>query len=401
MGQRWGKVKSSAMWRPSSWGMTKTFQGFKRSTQRVILMSLALGLFLGIIFTVSDLNHPWWENKSYIPNILAAITGFLVGAPVALVILATFTSEREEKATLDRVNRLSLVAWWAFRDLVNEFCSQERYEVISKQGRDIKTCYDETSAAIGQIIAYATAAIEHGADIGNDLTNKIADLRQIEPKFRMAVNAFTRTFNFQTRDEWAQLVGSWRVLDQYVRLQRLEQGLEWFDAPADSGLRKWMSREGNPLQELVDSVEIRLYTPDSSLGRVDTMRNALDSLAGITQMDDDNLGQYLLYTGNIFNTDRPIEYSKKCDAAYLFTLDLMRYISLVELEYWPRSQTAPKRPDTERELTMNEWVGSLQTPEGEQEFKKLFHQVAAEQYQDKLRRRPKGNRSGSDLRKKP
>jgi hypothetical protein len=382
--------------------MTKTFFSFKPFTQRVILLSLFSGLILGIFFAFSDLTyHSWWANKSYIPNILAAFTGFLVGAPVALVILATFTGEREEKATLDRVNRLSALAWDSFRDVVRAFTPDDRYELIVDQARDIKKYYDETTAAIDEYIESANQVLgDPHVNDSNDvnLDDHIEHLKQIESNFRTAVNAVRQNINFfETQDEWAQIVGAWRVLDQYVRLQRLEQDLEWFDKMPDSGLRKWLSREGNPLQELLDAIEIRRYTPNISLN-VETMANALDTLAAYIRMSANDLGQHLLYRGNIFTPDRSSAYHIKRDAAQLFILDLQRYIGLVEMSYWPYSQTKPKQQDVQRELNMNEWIGSLQTPEGRKNFEKEFKRVAAEHYQDKLRRRPKGNLSGPEMR---
>ncbi|NVN51623.1 hypothetical protein [Mycolicibacterium hippocampi] len=394
MGRLRGKLGN---WR--EWGLARTFLGFKRFTQIVIVLAVACGFFLTVLFIVSDIGgDPWWDDKSYTPNILAAFTSFLFGAPVALVVLATFTAEREEKATIDRVNRLTLVAWNTFRDQVNAFASDKRYELVVDQARDIRKYYDETSSALGEFIEYMIHEWLHSEPDYDDinLVNHLERLKEIEPKFRNAVNAVRQGINFfETEDEWAQIVGAWRVLDQYVRLQRLEQGLEWFDKTPDAGLRKWTNRQSNPLQDLLDAIEIRRYTPNMSLN-VDTMANALDTLSAYTRTDAAELGQWLAHEGNIFTADRAAEYHIKRDAAHLFILDLKRYIGLVEITYWPYSQTEPNPKDLQRELTSSEWIGSLSTEEGRKDFEKEFRRVAAEKYQASLRRRPKGHRQGNE-----
>jgi hypothetical protein len=352
---------------------------------------ITAGFALFILGLATDLNAAdWSQNLGFITNIWAGLTGFLIGAPVALVVLATFTSAREEKATLDRVNRLSLLAWYSFRDLVEAFGSDERYESIVEQARDITKWYDEASTAIDQYIERASEMVDSPDDSKDDvaLAEHHENLKRIEENFRTAVNATINKFNFETEDEWAQIVGSWRVLDQYVRLQRLEQSLEWFDKTPDAGFRKWMSRDGNPVQELVDALEIRRYTSNTSPG-VETMRQALDTLASYTRTDRVNLGEYLLYTGNIFSSDRSNTFNIKRDAAQIFILDVKRFIGLVEISYWPRSQVVPTIQSLERELTAHEWIGSLQTPDGQKQFEKDVKRVMAKQYQEKLLRRKK------------
>jgi hypothetical protein len=237
-----------------------------------------------------------------------------------------------------------------------------------------------------------------GTTSENDLSQSLESLREIEQKFRASINVVTRTFNFQTNDEWAQIIGSWRVLDQYVRLQRLEQGLEWFDKVPDSGFRRWMSRESNPLQEFLDSIEVRRYIADTSLGIV-TMRQAVDTLAAHVRMDPTELGEYLLYYGNIFSKERSREYFVLVEDARIFIIELKRLLGLVEMQYWPYSERVPKHKPDDRELTMHEWIGSFQTPEGQKAFKDLWKRLSAEKYQESLRRRSKGEISGSDFRR--
>ena len=386
------------------WPPVRTALDFSPATQIFLLTLFLIGLLLLAALWAIDLGawnfslgsldlgsvhwlqHDWLNSHAYIPNILAGVTGFCIGAPFALVILASFTGAREEKATLDRVNRLSALAWDAFRTLVNEFASNERYELVVDQARDITKYYDETTRAVDEYIGSANQVLGSSDDV--KLNDNMKQLKSIESNFRTAVNALRQNINFfETHDEWAQIVGSWRVLDQYVRLQRLEQGLEWFDKRADSGLRRWTSREGNPLQDLLDAIEVRRYTQDT-LPNVGTMANALDTLAGYTRMDNAaHLGEYLLNEGNIFAPDRSSVYHARRDAAQLFIIDLKRYIGLVEIMYWPRAQTVPKRENTEYQQTAHEWIGSLQTPEGRKQFERTFREVVAQQKRERRKRR--------------
>jgi hypothetical protein len=55
---------------------------------------------VGIGFThpnwITRYNGDWLRGHSYVPNILAGFTGFLVGVPVALVVLQTVIGKRED-----------------------------------------------------------------------------------------------------------------------------------------------------------------------------------------------------------------------------------------------------------------------------------------------------------------
>ena len=110
-------------------GFWETFSDFKLSTRISLILSLVLGLVLLVAFSLTDAgvnvtlgswdpkpdwlkryNADWFHSHAYIPNILAGLTGFLIGVPVGAVVLATFTTEREEKAARDRVNRIDVRA---------------------------------------------------------------------------------------------------------------------------------------------------------------------------------------------------------------------------------------------------------------------------------------------------
>jgi hypothetical protein len=108
-------------------GFWETFNGFNRSTRVVLIASLVLGAAALAVGVILDETKPiWLYGLNYIPNIWAGLTGFLIGAPFALVVLATFTVQREERTAQDKVNRLSQLAWEKFRNSVYELCTDER-----------------------------------------------------------------------------------------------------------------------------------------------------------------------------------------------------------------------------------------------------------------------------------
>jgi hypothetical protein len=129
-----------------------TFNGFKRSTKIVLVMSFVLGVVLLVSFSLTDAgvnvtlgsfgpkpawlkryNAEWFQSHAYIPNVLAGFTGFLIGAPVPVVVLDTFTVEREDRAAINKVNQISALAWDQFKHAIHEFCSTERIFALTDQ----------------------------------------------------------------------------------------------------------------------------------------------------------------------------------------------------------------------------------------------------------------------------
>lgn len=93
----WAKIKR--------WGVVETFLGFGVATRVIFVLMFAVGLILCVSLWLTDLgigfteprwltrfDAQWLHGHAYIPNILAGLTGFLVGVPVAAVVLATFTA---------------------------------------------------------------------------------------------------------------------------------------------------------------------------------------------------------------------------------------------------------------------------------------------------------------------
>ena len=354
----------------------------------MICVSLILGVILFVFCTLSDLrDYGWWKDQSYIPNIVASITSFLIGAPIGLVVLATFTKEREDNATLERVNRLSQHAWYSFRDLILEYCSDTRSTALQEQARYVVDLHRKSVMLYHQFDAIVANAGNIDVYFEQILAASVTALETSHENFRLAVHELQSTVDYHNRleNEWASTQGAWQTLDQYVRLQRLEQQLQWFSAEADGGIRRWMMRASDPIQEFM---EVHGYPlgPMSMLGKSSsrTMFSAVDTL-----YDDAS-------SGDIHSYSCPVPlYEMRRAAAYNFILDLQRYITQVEMELWPESESEPKdSAAVVFEPTPSRALASLFTKEGEAEW----YRVAAQVYHKKLRRRPKGNMSGPESR---
>ena len=144
MGRRWEAFKSWPLWHPNSWAFVKTYRIFKPFNRFLIIFSLIAGFLVLITCWYIDLgNSKWWHGHAYILNIWAGFTGFLIGAPVAAVILASFTVQREERSALTRVNELSRLAWEEFRTAVHKFASNDRLDALTNGVGDVQRIHDE------------------------------------------------------------------------------------------------------------------------------------------------------------------------------------------------------------------------------------------------------------------
>ncbi|MGV0715901.1 hypothetical protein ABQE93_10890 [Mycolicibacterium sp. XJ662] len=67
-------------------GIFDVFRNFGLSTKILVWAMLALGVTLLLVCLAADLTRAEWiDSYSYIPNVLAGLTGLLIGVPFALV----------------------------------------------------------------------------------------------------------------------------------------------------------------------------------------------------------------------------------------------------------------------------------------------------------------------------
>ena len=172
-------------------------------------LPLGFGLMLFAVCLQADLTGAkWMETYAYIPNILAGLTGFLIGVPFALVVLATLASERDDKAAADRVNAVSQIAWNQFRDAITTLCSPQRVDVMRTCSERIQAIHDETWQGINrygteltpdefqELIAFVQDQSSVWSDALQDMMRQVGEASDL-------------------RLQWLAAVRDWNTLDQY------------------------------------------------------------------------------------------------------------------------------------------------------------------------------------------
>lgn len=238
------------MSQPVAGGVIGTFRDFSRSTKVAIWVMLVLGVVLFAVCLIADLTGAdWMKGYAYIPNILAGLTGFLVGVPFALVVLATLASQRDERAAADRVNAVSQIAWNQYHAAITTLCSPQRIEALKICAERIQCIHDETYWMCGLFgLNRSVAAFE-------EFTAFCQSQSQLWSEALGIVNQQVGIFA-ELRLQWLAALRDWNTLDQYVRLQRLERGLHWFERVLDSELQERMAADRHPMRsffELHDS----------------------------------------------------------------------------------------------------------------------------------------------------
>ena len=377
----WQKVKRR--------GVIDTYLGFTRTTQIIFGVMFVLGIALcAALWAVdvgTELPGPGWVHRhgavwlhsghSYIPNILAGFTGFLIGAPVAAVILATFTTQREEKVALDRVNRLSKIAWYTFRDAVYEFCTMERINAMQEIAPEVEKLHDEAYKTVQEYILEIRNPISQPDPSGS----KLQEVRAVASEFfsktgrlRNAIKGHPDT----VEAEWSAVVAAWHTLDQYVRLQRFDRNLKWFDDRVYRRIRKWMSRAKSPFQEFV---ELHGFSAEADHEfRPVTMMDASHAMSHYAYRPADEVRSLLMVASSKFGHDRVGNYNIAHRAASNFLISLLGEVNHVELTNWPESESTPMKDDPAFEESTPHFLGSLGTPEGQKKFAALWEQAQAE-----------------------
>nr|WP_090280579.1 hypothetical protein [Mycolicibacterium komanii]CRL76706.1 hypothetical protein CPGR_04576 [Mycolicibacterium komanii] len=345
-------------------GVRKTFNDFKRLKRIGLLTSLVVGVLLLTALTLTDFgvnvtigswdpkpewlrqfDAEWFNSHAYIPNILAAITGFLIGVPIALVVLATFTDEREERAKTSRVDRQSAVAWIQFRNAGVRFANIDRIASLIDTTERVQQAHDE-----------AISILQHYRETMPDLANRLLE----DPEDREnRMDTFNSTVStvishshkwLQLLEEvdsamgsrravhaqWLMVLTHWATLDQYIRLQRLEIGQPLFeDDERTAYLRDFLSgNHPNPLAEFLDAQE------DDTNATHDNMAAACHKFWRYAEL---SLPLFELRCGRTAGKDIefphiPVKnYRNKATTAANALTSLRRHISMLEINDWPKN----------------------------------------------------------------
>ncbi|WP_204802412.1 hypothetical protein [Mycobacterium riyadhense] len=332
-------------------GFWQTFKDFKPSTRFLLVVSLVIGvLFCAALWAtdqnidvkfasydlkrpsfLQDYGHMWLNSHAYITNISAGFTGFLIGVPVAAVILATFTIDREDKAASDRVQALTRVAWNQYRDAILDLCGEDRISALEQKAQRIQEIHNETIVQFQEYDAHDNPRTE------KDSANLIAFTKQQIPLWDKAFEDLEATFgsNYDLQLRWFAILRDWNTLDQFVRLQRLERGLNppWFERELDSYLQQHMTADKYPMQEFFGVHE---GVPKTDNSRKQTMWASYKSLLEIADQSHENLHMHLVLRTNLYFPNTPVkEYMGVVEHTVSSMRALANTIGAVEHSGWP------------------------------------------------------------------
>lgn len=345
-------------------GVRDTFGDFRTRTKLLLVASFLVGLLLFAGLSLTDLgvnltlwgwdpkpkwltqfDAEWFKAHVYIPNILAGLTGFLIGAPVAAVVLTTFTIEREQKVALRSAKRRADAAWSSFRDAVEDLCSDERIWALTDGIEQLDFIETRAFKAVNNYILYLRrdepnveryyTLVIGDSDynvIPSDPEKLFSAMENIAPHFEFAFRAVVD--RVKSDDElqilWARVRGSWSVLNQYIRIQFVENSIDWFDATLDNLLLKDMSRNGNPIQGVSDALgdSSPLWVPPiNALG-------ALECLQNYVMMNRADLDVMLTIDDTCFGYNS-VAFSPYAEDAAKFIIELRQRVEAVEASGWP------------------------------------------------------------------
>lgn len=344
----------------------KTWRDFAPQTKNLLRGLFALGVVaFGVGLTLDFLRSPLLKEFSYWPSIFVTITGFLVGVPVALVGLSTITGEREEKAADDRVDALSKLAWDNFSVSVTEFCNNARYRALTSDLHVMREAQISAYEAISNYIHLLRAKeldrkftdtlrferhtkeslkFEEFKRYGTELKRPkraadelYAEMSAAHGPFVAAVRAVSNALGSDQslEIEWSIVRGNWDTLRDYVRIQRLERGMGWFNPRVDAALRNYMSRQGNPIADLSRTLETTIKRDDPA-----SSGTAVDTLNFYMSMTRDELDRVILINPNFFG-HRMVDSEQfaAAEKALTFVSDLLRLVGAVNDAKWPQPKT--------------------------------------------------------------
>lgn len=235
------------MSRIKEWSISKSFLSYSPWVRRILAGMVIVGFASLIVGLITDVSQSdWSQSLGFFTNIWAGFTGFLIGVPVALVVLSTITAQREEKAATDRVITLSCLAWEQFRDAVYELFGEKRIDSLESIGKSMQARHDQAFKGFENY--------QQGEKSSEDYRNIVAFIEY-------QIKSWQKPFSELSQEvgnslvlgmSWYAVLRDWNTLDQYVRLQRLERGLEWFDRRLDSLLQQTMNPNVHPMQPFFD-----------------------------------------------------------------------------------------------------------------------------------------------------
>lgn len=329
------------------WHNIETALGFSRWTLGGLILMFVAGIVLCISLWLTDVgvgfsepyfitryNGEWLRSHAYIPNILAGITGFLVGVPVALVVLQTVIGRRDDNIELAKAKRVSAAAWGEFRSAVVEYASPERRNALLNDAlTDVYPLYEEI---FNRLKAYRGEK-PFASPTQQQYDELVTFLRAKEPKFKTEIDLVTKKVG--NIDEllkiWSRVLSTWSVVNVYVRSRRLEFGLPWFSDDSNALLISALSTPESPLSDFTHVHNGFGIRPPASM---DMAHNWLRSYLA---WDKDKLDRTLQSDDQVFGHEGVADYQKNAQQAGFFLNGLQSVIKQIDEEGWP--DCSPRR----------------------------------------------------------
>lgn len=328
------------------WREIETTLGFSRWTLGVLGLMFVAGLMLCVSLWLTDVgigfsepqiitrfNGEWLRDHAYIPNILAGITGFLVGVPVALVVLQTVIGRREDNVELSKAKRVSAAAWGEFHSAALEYASSERRNALLNDAlTDVYPLYEEIFARLSDYRGdepFVPPTQERYDEL-------VAYLKIKQPKFKSEIDSVTEKVG--NIDEllklWSRVLSTWSVVNVYARSRRLEFGLPWFSDDSNSLLISALSTAESPLTDFTHVHSGFGIRPPAS------MDMAQSWLVSYLHWDKDTVDRALQSNEKAFGHEGVTDYRECAQRAGLFLNGLQSTIKQIDEQGWPDSPPA-------------------------------------------------------------
>lgn len=327
------------------WGVVDTYLSFGLATRIIFAVMFIAGVVLCVSLWLTDVgigfsephfvtryNGEWLRSHAYIPNILAGVTGFLVGVPVALVVLQTVIGTREDAVEMTKAKRVSAAAWGDFHDAATKFASStRRTALLNNATTDVYPRYMEI---FNKLRGYrGNAPFEPPTQEQHD--ELVTFLKAKEASFKTEIDSVTTKVG--NIDElmklWTRVLSTWSVVNVYVRSRRIELDLPWFNEDSNSLLSMTLSTAEN---QLFDFTHIHSgFGPELPVVSMDM---AHQWVLSYIRWDKAKLDAALLQPdGKAFGIVGLDDYLRRAQNAGVFLNSLDDTIRRITAEGWPDS----------------------------------------------------------------
>lgn len=247
----------------------KTWRDSGAGLQGLIIVSWYLGVTVFGVGIIGDWLR-WWQSLNFIPNVLTAISGFFIGAPVALVFLSALEAQREERKQKD----LSNAAWREFASRVTSFCTEDQINALQTLCQCIADKWQEIYVGLTYLEAMKFISVHDDEILNAHYKAMAAHYEEVHTLLRTWASELEEMLialakimprGDELAIEWAGIQASWAMLETYVKTQRFELQLDplWLSSGVDSRIRQKIVLQKNPLDTFSAQNDPRTDYPES------------------------------------------------------------------------------------------------------------------------------------------